>query len=230
MSTILRGYEKLNLYLLIILRSTQVRLQERELIEYELEFLPVVGLCLNLRLVDWFPDVVTSRQVGFLVHSVDQEEKNLSASNGIHGKFQYRLHNKLLIVLFLSLLLRTRDLNNCVFLRSADWSDKDLVLCSDHFMQREFKFTNEVMQFKLGYLVEVVDVVNLNLEDLFLFEFVRHIEVLDPLRVQIVHDDLSHSNLLPLTKATSSAFLLIEHGHAISARERVHVRQPLACE
>lgn len=60
--------------------------------------------------------------------------------------------------------------------------------------------------------------VNVDAVSLALLELVLHVEVRDPLRVQIVHDHLRLADLVP-----HSGLFLVEDGHGIGTRERIEV-------
>jgi len=74
-------------------------------------------------------------------------------------------------------------------------------------------------------LIKVVNIIYHNLEQLLLFKLVGHIKALDPFGTKVIHDDLRHSQQRP--HVTSS---LVQDGHAIRAREGVHVGQPPAAK
>ena len=69
-------------------------------------------------------------------------------------------------------------------------------------------------------VVKVVNIVNSDFVVLSLLEVIGHFEVLDPLGVQVIHDDLRLANLFPKV-----SFFLEEDAHAISACERIQVWQ-----
>lgn len=81
-------------------------------------------------------------------------------------------------------------------------------------MECKLHGSNEIVSSKVVEIVEVVDVVDFNLVVLTLFEVVLHIETLDPGWVQVVHDNLSLSNLVPLVPRLS-----IQDAHSISPRK-----------
>ena len=92
-------------------------------------------------------------------------------------------------------------------------------------MKCKFKLSHKIVILVLVLIFIVVDVVHDSLENLVLLELVRYLKAGDPLRVQVVVDDLCVAYLAPLP-----ALLLIQHDHAICSRERVQVGQVLARE
>jgi hypothetical protein len=103
--------------------------------------------------------------------------------------------------------------------------DEDLVLGRCHLVKCEFNLPNKIVLLKVSQVVEVINIVHDCLELLDLLELVGDLEVLDPLRVQVVHDDLSHPDHGPHV-----AFLLVEHYHPVGTSEGIHVGEVLACE
>ena len=92
-------------------------------------------------------------------------------------------------------------------------------------MDGKFNLANKVMSIEIVQVVEVVDVVNYDLVVLALLEVIGHFKVLDPLRCEVIHDDLSLANLFP-----HIAFFLEEDAHTISARKGIQVWQVLTFE
>lgn len=89
-------------------------------------------------------------------------------------------------------------------------------------MQRELELAHEVVILVLVLILVIVDVVDHGFEHLMLLELVGHLEAGDPLGIQVVVDDLGVADLAP-----AAASLLVEHHHAVGARERVQVGQVL---
>ena len=78
---------------------------------------------------------------------------------------------------------------------------------------------------EVAWVCSVVDIVDLDLELLAPLKVVLDVETLDPDRVEIVHDDLCHTQALPLRPS-----LLVEDQEAIRAGECIQVGQVLAGE
>lgn len=85
-------------------------------------------------------------------------------------------------------------------------------------MKCELKLTDQVVLGKSLKIVEVINIIHDNLEDLFFFELVSNIETLDPIRIEIIHNDLSHSDLGP-----HIASLFEKYTHSICSCERVKI-------
>ena len=83
-------------------------------------------------------------------------------------------------------------------------------------MDRELEGADIVVASKVVQIVFVVDVVDLDLVGLALFEVVLDIEALHPGGVEVVHDNLCHAKSLPLV-----AHLLVEDQHTIGPCKRV---------
>ena len=64
----------------------------------------------------------------------------------------------------------------------------------------------------------VINVVDFNLKVLTLLEMILHIKALNPLWVQVIHNDLSHAQFLPLVTN-----LLVKDNHAVSSCESVQI-------
>ena len=69
----------------------------------------------------------------------------------------------------------------------------------------------------------IINVIHLDLVCFTPLEVVLHVEAFDPAWAQVVHDDFSHADTLPL-----SARLSIENEHTICPRECIQIRQILA--
>ena len=69
--------EKLKLNIFILISGAHVLLHKHDLVEFKEELLAIVWLRLDLGLVDRLPDVGTARNIGLLVHPINQEEQNL---------------------------------------------------------------------------------------------------------------------------------------------------------
>ena len=78
---------------------------------------------------------------------------------------------------------------------------------------------------KIVHILQIIDIINLHFEVLALLKVILDIETLDPGGVEVVTDDLSHADALPLVSEPA-----VEHDHAVSARERIQVRQIAAGE
>jgi len=160
-----------------------------------------------------------ARTFRFLVHSVYEEEQYLAANFAItYWEDQTWIHDHLIVASILVLELLASDLNFRIFLRT-DLTNQDLIRGCDDLMEGELKLSNEIVISIGCKVIEIVDVIYSDLEYLLLLEFVLDIEAFDPFGVEIVHDDLSHSEHLPHV-----TFLLVEHSHAICPRKRVKVR------
>ena len=154
---------------------------------------------------------------------MDQEEVH-SAHAGERGA-----HLHLYLFLRAHLALLTRDLDDSaltsrpslVFKRSC----QRLVAAGDHLVDGELERAGEVVSGQVADIALVVDVVDLQLELLPPLKVILHVEALDPDRIQVVHDDLSHAEALPL-----GAHLLVKDNHAVGARESIQVWQVLAGE
>ena len=167
------------------------------------------------------------------MHAVYQKEKDLTAAAGVDWELEDRRHDNLVITLFvifiIGWLLLSRNLDDGAGFLEADISLQHLILGRHHLMKRELSFTDESMNGQVLQLLDVVNIIHDHLESLLLFELIRYIKALDPLGVEVIHDHLRHPNLRP-QMPRASPFLLIEHGHAISPRKRVHVWQLFAAE
>ena len=64
-------------------------------------------------------------------------------------------------------------------------------------MQGKLERANHVVARVVLQVVEIVDVVDLDLVVFSLFEMILNVKGLDPLWVQVVHDDLGLSDLVP---------------------------------
>lgn len=160
-----------------------------------------------------------TRNIRFLMHSVDQEENDLAAHlAGAQWELHLRVQDNLLVADLLVLELFARDLDNCFFLACADLTDEDLVFGCDHLVKSELELTDKVMLRQSLEILEIIDVIHGHFENLFLLELVRDIEAFDPLWTEVVHDNLCHSNHRP-----HLAPLLVENGHAVRSRKRVHI-------
>ena len=76
------------------------------------------------------------------------------------------------------------------------------------------------MSVEVVEVVEVIDIIDCNFVVLTFLEVIGNFKVLDPLGVEVVHDDLRLANLFPKV-----SFFLEEDAHAISACERIQVWQ-----
>ena len=90
-------------------------------------------------------------------------------------------------------------------------------------MDSELKRTNEIVVGQGGHVDQIVHIVDLDLEVLPLLEVILHVKALNPLRREVVADDFSHANFVPL-----SAHLLVKYDHPICAGKRIQVGEVLA--
>lgn len=77
--------------------------------------------------------------------------------------------------------------------------------------------TREVVE-----IIFVIDIIDLNFKILSLLKMILHVKTLHPGWAQVVHDDFSHSDSLPLLTN-----LLVKHNHAIGSREGIQIGQVL---
>jgi len=155
------------------------------------------------------------------MHSVKNEEEHLAPLVSV-GKGE-NWSNYGLFMVTASLDFFANNLDSSIPLSFADRLDQDLILCGNDFMQSEFELTNKIMSIPGFQILKVINIIDYHLEELLLFKFVGHIKALDPLGIQVVHDDLCHAQHLPHV-----ASLLIQDCHTISSSERVQVWQFLA--
>lgn len=92
-------------------------------------------------------------------------------------------------------------------------------------MNRELKGTNEVMTLEVHWIFMVVYIIHFDFIVLSLFEVVLDIEGLHPGWAQVVHDNFSDAQTVPLV-----ARLSIQDHHSISPGECVQVWKILAGE
>mmetsp|Transcript_18612 Transcript_18612/g.25081 ORF Transcript_18612/g.25081 Transcript_18612/m.25081 type:complete len:214 (+) Transcript_18612:1422-2063(+) len=102
---------------------------------------------------------------------------------------------------------------------------KGVVGRRDNLMDGELNSADQVVALEIVQIVEVVDIVNDDTIILALLEMVGHFEVLNPLGVQVVHDDFGLTDFAP-----HIAFLFKQDAHAIRASEGIQVRQIIALE
>ena len=148
---------------------------------------------------------------------MDQEKVHSAhvweASRGFHDNLLSRCH----------LLLLSSDLDRTTLASSPflvfDGPLKGLVSCSYNFVEGKIHCSHKVMVRKAVQVVEVVNVIYFYLVVVSLFEVVLNVKTFDPYGIQVVHNDLSHTNASPL--ATN---LLIEDNHTVSARKCIHIR------
>jgi len=162
----------------------------------------------------------TARNIGLFMHTINKEEQNLTAGLAIsHRIFDLRIKNHLIIIYVLILKLFAGDLDGCVFFRSRDGPDEDLVGGGDHLVESELNIPNMIMLIKSLQVIKVVYIVNGRFENLLLLEFIGDVEALDPFWAQIVHNNLGHPNQGPHIPS-----LLLEDHHAVGPGERVKIR------
>ena len=75
-----------------------------------------------------------------------------------------------------------------------------------------------IMALVIVQVVEIIDVINVYLECFSHFKVVLNVYLRDPLGIQVIHYDFSHSNFDPLV-----ANLFKQHTHAISSCESIEV-------
>jgi len=155
------------------------------------------------------------------MHSVHNEEEHLASVASVSKSENWSYDG--LFMVTTSLDFFTADLDSGIPLSLADRLDQDLILCGNDFMQSKFELTDKIMPIPGFQILKVINIVNYDLELLLLFKFVGHVKALDPLGIQVVHDDLCHAQHLPHV-----ASLLIQDCHTISSSERVQVWQFLA--
>ena len=73
---------------------------------------------------------------------------------------------------------------------------------------------------KVVKVIEVIDIIDIDLVKLALLEEILNFNGVDPLRIQVVHDDFGTADLLP-----GGSLLFVDHAHAISSRKRIKVRE-----
>lgn len=138
----------------------------------------------------------------------------------IDAKLGTGLHNDLLSVanaLFLSC-----DFDHTIFASSSfivyKGTLKGLIFCRNNLVKLELKATNIVVlveSIKVGFIINVE---HINLVVFGDFKIVLHVELFDPLWVEIIVNDLSHAKLLP-----SFAILFVKNGHAVSPCECIQI-------
>ena len=76
-------------------------------------------------------------------------------------------------------------------------------------------------------MLEIFDIVYLSLVVFSLLKLIGDFHALNPLRVQVVHDHLGASQLLP-----ELTLFLVQHYHSVCACERIQVGEvePFECE
>jgi len=212
MLSILLGFEELDFDFFVLLTTADVFNKNRKLVEFKYGFAcSIAELTLDLRFVDWLPNMVSTPRCVFSgMHSINDEKKNVTFVRSLL-KCDYWCHNDLIIARLL-LKLFSRDFNDSVFLLSTDWLDQNLVLSCHNFMKCKLELTNEIMFFKFCKVFKIVHIIHNYFKSLLFFKFVWYIETLYPFWVKGVHNDLGHAKLLP----TSSSFF-IEYGHSISS-------------
>ena len=92
-------------------------------------------------------------------------------------------------------------------------------------MHRELDAAREIMASQVLYIFLIIDIVDLDLKILPLLKVILHVKALHPRWAQVVHDDLSHSDSLPLI-----AHLLVEDNHTICSGECIQIGQVFARE
>ena len=117
------------------------------------------------------------------------------------GARELTLHLEVELLIVESLLLITSDLDLAA---AADWSltalkvlNESLISGSDDLMECKLQLTDLVVT---GIVVKIVKVIDIVHDDLILFTLLKvilHVEGLDPFRVEVIHDDLGLSDLVP---------------------------------
>ena len=87
-------------------------------------------------------------------------------------------------------------------------------------MDGELEVAHVIVSVEILDVRGIIDIIQIDPELLALLEVVLNVERLDPARVEVVHDDLSHADTLPLV-----AHLLGKDDHAIGSCECIHVGQ-----
>ena len=183
----------------------------------QVDHVPLVEAILerfDLRLINRLPAVRTD----LLAH----EEKALASAS----QFRFRPHNDL----FRSaeFLLLSCDSDHAVFvltpLRIYKWPLQCLISGRHDLVQRKFEAPDKVVLREVHQRIWIVNVVHINLESLAHLKVVLHVELLDPLRIQVVHYNLSDSDPVPRLGPSQ----LRKHQHPVRACKCIHVWQILA--
>lgn len=167
--------------------------------------------------------IATARHIFWHMHSIDNEEEHLAPLAGVSKSENWSYYALFMVATSLDFFADDLDLG--IPLSFTDRLDQDLILCGNDFVQSEFELTDKIMPIPGFQILKVINIVNYHLEQLLLFKFVGHVKALDPLGIQVVHDDLCQTQHLPHV-----ASLLIQDCHTISSSERVQVWQFLACK
>ena len=123
-----------------------------------------------------------------------------------------------------AVLLLASNFNEGILLDcSTEWLGIDLVLGSDNLMEGEQKLSHEIVILEIIDVFKIIYVIYHHFELLLLFELVRHVETLDPLRIEAVHDHFGLSKLLP-----HGASFLIKDYHSVSTSESIQIWQVFA--
>lgn len=104
-------------------------------------------------------------------------------------------------------------------------ANEGLIPGSDDLVQSEFKITDDIMALIIVDVVEVVNIINDDFVGFTHLKIILHVKLLDPLRVQIVHDHLGVADFEPRL-----AREFVQNGHAVGSRESIHIRQILTLE
>lgn len=167
--------------------------------------------------------VATSWHVFWYVHSINNEEKHLASVCSIYkGKFW---SNNCLFLITSSLDLLTENLYCSIFLCSANWFNEHLFLSGNNLMEGELQLANKIMFVPSFKILEIINIIHDYFEELLLLKFVWYVEGFNPFWVEVVHNDLSHSNHLPHV-----ASLFVKYCHAICSCESIQIWQFLACK
>ena len=76
-----------------------------------------------------------------------------------------------------------------------------------------------IMALVIVQVIKVIDVIYVDLECFSHLKVVLHVNLRNPLRIQVIHYDFSHSDFYPLV-----ANLFKQHTHAIGSCESIEIR------
>ena len=136
-------------------------------------------LKLYLRFVNRNPDLTLYSLL--LFNLLIYDEKNyLSFIFTLNRQFYNWYHQYLFLILIIVSLFLPYDLDNGVFFLFIDLLLKNLILCSDYFVQIEFNFTYKIVTFKVKDVLEIINIVNNCFENLLFFKLVIDIKTFHP--------------------------------------------------
>lgn len=131
-------------------------------------------------------------------------------------KFKDWRHNESLFKITLRRLTQNLDDRIWMIIQKCDLIL--LVILGNYLVQQELSLPNEFVFSQILLLGFVCDAKHSYLKQLLFFESILDVKVFDPLRIQIVVDDLSHANHVPF-----AVDLLAQDRHSISPGKRVHI-------